>query len=154
MEDSLKDLKKDIESMKTRMERSEKPDRFGIDDFIQQVLGAFIVALPISMTEEIWEISQKLSLLRVSIIMLGALVAVYFFIKYSRLQRWETEDIGGLLPLRLVTSFLIAFVVSSITLYTLGIYPNFLSNVEWFLKTSLLVTIFSIVGSLGVDMVR
>ncbi len=154
IEESLGDLRKDVESVRSEIRASQKPDRFGLDDFIQECIGALIVAFPISMTEEIWEVSSKLSFWRIFVIMLGALGVVYFFIKHSRLQRWEAQDVAGFLPLRLITSFLIALTVSCATLYILGVYPNFLDNWEWFIKTSVLVTVFSIVGSLGVDMIR
>ncbi len=154
VEDSIENLRRDLEDMRSRMESAHKPDRFGLDDFVQECIGALIIAFPVSMTEEIWEISQKLSLFRVLLIMLGALGVVYVFIKHSKLQRWETQDVAGFLPLRLITSFLIAFTVSSLALYTLGVYPNFLDNWEWFLKASILVTVFSVVGSLGVDMIK
>ncbi len=154
MEESIKDLQEDLREIREKIEVESKPDRFGFDDFVQECIGALIIAFPISMTEEIWEISSKISLGRVLLIMLGALGVVYFFIKHSKLQRWESQDVAGFLPLRLITSSLIAFVVSSITLYVLGVYPNFLDNWEWFLKASVLVTVFSLVGSLGVDMIR
>ena len=154
MEESIKDLQEDLKEIREKIEVESKPDRFGFDDFVQECIGALIIAFPISMTEEIWEISSKISLGRVLLIMLGALGVVYFFIKHSKLQRWESQDVAGFLPLRLITSFLIAFVISSITLYALGVYPNFLDNWEWFLKASVLVTVFSLVGSLGVDMIR
>ncbi len=154
VEEDIRDLRDDVKSIRSEIESSHKPDRFGFDDFIQECIGALIIAFPISMTEEIWEVSNKLSLTRVVLIMLFTLGVVYFFIKHSKLQRWETQDVAGFLPLRLITSFLIALAVSSLTLFVLGVYPNFLDNWEWFLKTSVLVTVFSIVGSLGVDMIR
>ena len=154
VEKSIRDLQEDLKEIKERMEVEGRPDRFGFDDFVQECIGALIIAFPISMTEEIWEISSRISLERVLLITLGALGVVYFFIKHSKLQRWETQDVAGFLPLRLITSSLIAFVVSSLTLYALGVYPNFLNSWEWFFKTSLLVTVFSLVGSLGVDMIR
>ncbi|WP_457600703.1 DUF2391 family protein, partial [Hydrogenivirga sp.] len=113
MEEDLRSLKNDLMDLKESVDERKKPDRFGFDDFIQECIGALIIAFPISMTEEIWEVSSKLSLTRVLIIMVGALGVVYFFIKHSRLQRWETQEVAGFLPLRLVTSFLIAFTVSS-----------------------------------------
>ncbi len=154
MEDQITSLKKQVEEVKSHVESNAKPDRFGWDDFIQECIGALIVAFPISMTEEIWEVSQRLSGFRIFLIVLGALSVVYVFIKHSKLHRWEAQNITGFLPLRLITSFLIAFTVSSIALLTLGVYPNFLDSWEWFLKTSALVTVFSIVGSLGVDMLK
>jgi len=150
----IKDIQKDLKSLREKIELSHKPDRFGFDDFVQECIGALIIAFPISMTEEIWEVSSRLSAGRVFLITLVALGVVYFFIKHSRLQRWEVQEVAGFLPLRLITSFLIAFVVSSLTLLALGVYPNFLNDLEWFFKTSFLVTVFSLVGSLGVDMIR
>ncbi len=124
VEDSIQNLRRDVEEMRSYIEEANKLDRFGFDDFIQECIGALIIAFPISMTEEIWEISNKLSLERIILIMIGALIIVYFFIKHSKLQRWESQDLAGFLPLRLITSFLIAFLVSSAMLYILGVYPN------------------------------
>jgi uncharacterized membrane protein len=154
MEEDLREVRRDLENIKNQIEEDRKLDRFGLDDFIQECIGALIIAFPVSMTEEIWEISQRISLGRVLLIALGALGVVYFFIKHSKLQRWESQEVAGFLPLRLITSSLIAFVISSLTLLALGVYPNFLNDLEWFFKTAVLVTVFSIVGSLGVDMIR
>ncbi len=154
VEEDLKTLQDDVKSIRSEIERSHKPDRFGFDDFVQECIGALIIAFPISMTEEIWEVSNKLSATRVILIVLFALGVVYFFIKHSKLHRWETQEVSGVLPLRLITSFLIAFSVSALTLLALGVYPNFLDNYLWFLKTCSLITVFSLVGSLGVDMIR
>jgi uncharacterized membrane protein len=131
-----------------------KGQRLTVADLIQEFIGAVIVAFPVALTEEVWRLADKLSMLHVLLIFFGAMAVVYVFIKHSELQDWEHQNVGGFIPLRLLSSVVISLITASSILLLLGIYPLILDNLIWFLKTSLILGVFCLIGSLGVDMIR
>ena len=76
---------------------------------------------------------------------------LFVFIRYSNLGNWKVQNLAGFLPLRLVTSFFISLLISAFALLILGIYPGIIDNTNWFVKTVILVTLFSVIGSIGLD---
>jgi len=79
---------------------------------------------------------------------------VFLFIRYSKLQNWEQQNIAGFVPLRLITSMGISFLVSLLCLLMFGIYPDFIKDIPTLLKATILVNVFAVMGSLGVDMAK
>jgi len=150
----VEDLDKKISEIYRDFEKSKKLQRFKFADFVQEFIGALIIALPFSLTEEIWELAKKLSFLRVLFIYLFVVLTIFLFIRYSKLQNWEQQNVFRFIPLRMITSLSISFSVSLISLVIFGIFPDVISDIDTLLKASLLVSIFAVIGSLGVDMAR
>ncbi len=154
LEERIEKIEKDISSMRDTLEARNKSQRLTVADLIQEFIGAVIVAFPVALTEEVWDISGKLSIGHVALVFGGAVLVVYIFIKHSRLQNWEHQEVGGVIPLRLLSSVFISFFTSLGILLLLGIYPLILKDAVWLIKTSLILSVFSLIGSLGVDMLR
>jgi len=150
----VEDLDKKISEIYRDFEKSKKLQRFKFADFVQEFIGALIIALPFSLTEEIWELAKKLSFLRVFFIYLFVVFTIYLFIRYSRLQNWEQQNIFGFIPLRMITSLSISFSVSLTSFVILGIFPGVINDIDTLLKASFLVGVFAVIGSLGVDMAK
>ncbi len=149
IEKQAEGIEKEIEKIRNKI-KYEKSG-FQLKDLIQEIAGAILLAFPFAANADIWEISQKMSLLHSIILLLFIIVGLFLVIKYGKLENWKTQDIAGVLPLRLITILTIAFVVSALSLLILGIYPSIITNLSWFLKTTVLITLFSVMGSFGVD---
>ena len=161
MERKLENVNKRLEGIEEKItelyrsyENSRKQQTLKFSDIIQQLIGALIVALPFTLTEEVWELASKLSTGRVILISLITVLMVYLFLRFSKLQNWAMQNVLGLIPLRLITSLALSFSVSLFSILLFGIYPDFLHSPEQVLKATLLVTTFAVIGSLGVDMAK
>ena len=141
----VEDLDKKISEIYRDFEKSKKLQRFKFADFVQEFIGALIIALPFSLTEEIWELAKKLSFLRVLFIYLFVVLTIFLFIRYSKLQNWEQQNVFRFIPLRMITSLSISFSVSLISLVIFGIFPDVISDIDTLLKASLLVSIFAVI---------
>lgn len=154
MEERIKEIEEKIEDLHREYEERHTLQRFTFSDLVQELIGAAVIALPFSLTEEVWELAQRLSLLRVLFIYFFVLFFVFIFIKYSKLQNWEQQNVAGFVPLRLITSMGISFFVSLVCLLMFGIYPDFIKDTTTLIKATLLVNAFAVIGSLGVDMAK
>ncbi|MEO2153867.1 MAG: DUF2391 family protein [Aquificota bacterium] len=155
----LEDIDKEIHLLAEKLEKldrlvDKKPSRLGLDDLIQELAGAAVVALPVSLSDEIWELATRLSLLHVLLIYGFVLLVAYLFVAYGNTKDWQKQTVFKFLPLRLLTSSFLSFGVSALLILLLGIYPNFIDTFEGYIKTVLLVSSFSIIGSLGLDMAK
>ncbi len=157
------EIKKEFETLKEEMELLEKhlsnienslkqgKSSFSFNDFIQELTGAFILALPFATNADVWEISKSMSWYHATFLLTAMVFGIYLFIKYSNFGNWKIQNIAGFLPLRLITSLIISMVISALILIALGIYPAIVNNLAWFAKTVILVSLFSVIGSLGLD---
>jgi len=150
----IENIEKKVNEIFEDHERSKKLQNFQFADFVQEFIGALVIALPFSLTEEIWELASKLSLLRVVLIFFFVACVVFLFIKYSKLQNWEEQNVFGFIPLRLITSLGISISVSLFSILIFGVYLDMLANLEELIKATILVSVFAVIGSLGLDMAK
>jgi uncharacterized membrane protein len=156
VERELLKLEKHLSYIEKELKKLEKgnPQKLKFEDLVQEFVGAVVVALTISLSDEIWDLAQKLSFIHTLIIYLFVLIVANFFVAYGNKKGWQSQQIFGFLQLRLLTSALISFIVASFTVILLGIYPNFVENFDDYLKLVLLISSFSLIGSLGLDMAK
>jgi len=128
-----------------------RKQNLGFSDLIQELTGAVILAFPFAANADIWEISKNMSDLHAFALLVSMVFGLFVFIRYSNLGNWKVQNLAGFLPLRLVTSFFISLLISAFSLLILGIYPGIIDNTNWFVKTVILVTLFSVIGSIGLD---
>lgn len=163
-EEKLQELDKDIKELTKQVEilekelqelnRKENPQKLTFEDLIQELAGATAVALTISLSEEIWEIAVKLSWVHVLFIYLFILVVANIFVRYGNQKQWESQTLFGFIQLRLLTSAVLSFIVSLFVVLLLGIYPNVVNDFSNLFKVVILVSSFSLIGSLGLDMAK
>ena len=154
MDRKLEDIEEKITEIFNDLENSKKEQTFKFSDLVQELIGALIIALPFSLTEEVWELANRLSLGRVFFIFLITILVVYIFLRFSKLQNWAMQNVLGFIPLRLITSLSVSLVVSFFSIMLFGIYPDFLDSLDQVFKATLLISTFAVIGSLGVDMAK
>ena len=150
LNDRLKSLEKEI----GKLREESTPRKLSLDDIFQELAGALVVALTMSLSEEMWQLAQKLSWLHVFFVFLFVLAVANFFVRYGNRKQWAKQTVLGFLQLRLLTSAVLSLTVSAFVVALLGIYPNFVSGIENYFKVVLFVASFSVIGSLGLDMAR
>ncbi|GAB6077257.1 DUF2391 family protein [Desulfurobacterium crinifex] len=149
IEKELVALDKKISRVAETLENRKQ--NLGFSDLIQELTGAVILAFPFAANADIWEISKNMSDLHAFALLVSMVFGLFVFIRYSNLGNWKVQNLAGFLPLRLVTSFFISLLISAFSLLILGIYPGIIDNTNWFVKTVILVTLFSVIGSIGLD---
>jgi uncharacterized membrane protein len=132
----------------------KEPSKLSLEDLIQELTGAVVVALTVSLSDEIWSLAEKLSLIHTLIIYIFVLFVANLFVAYGNKKGWVRQQLLGFIQLRLLTSAVISFLVAAFIVTLLGIYPNFVGNFNDYLKLVLLVSSFSLIGSLGLDMAK
>ncbi|RTZ69779.1 MAG: DUF2391 domain-containing protein [Aquificaceae bacterium] len=152
--ETLNDRLKSLEEEIGKLREEGSPRKLSLDDLFQELAGALIVALTMSLSEEMWELAQKLSWLHISFVFLFVLAVANFFVRYGNRKQWAKQTVLGFLQLRLLTSAVLSLTVSAFVVALLGIYPTFVSGIENYFKVVLFVASFSVIGSLGLDMAR
>ncbi len=152
--EQVKLLEREIENLNRQMEAETKPQKLSFDDLIQELAGAVVVALPISLSEEIWELATRLSIWHILLIYLFVLTVANLFVRFGNTRQWERQSVLKIFQLRLITSAVLSFLISAFVVSLLGIYPNFVDTYTDYLKVILLVSSFSLIGSLGLDMAK
>jgi len=153
----IKELTKHVELLEKELEElhhNSKPQKLTFEDIVQELAGATVVALTISLSEEIWDIAKKLSLLHILFVYLFVLFVANIFVRFGNRKQWEKQTILGFIQLRLLTSAFLSFLVSLLVVLLLGIYPNMVGDLNDLFKVVILVSSFSLIGSLGLDMAK
>ena len=149
IEKELKELHRELSVISGRL--SVQREGFKFSDLVQEVAGAVLLPFPFAASSDIWELSEKISLAHAVFILLFILVLLFFVIEYSNLGNWKKEHLVGFLPLRLITITTVSLVVSAASLLVLGVYPAIIDSASWFFKATVLVCLFSVIGSFGLD---
>lgn len=132
-----------------------KPDKFGFDDVAQQVVGAFLLAAPFSVTEEVWTLAKNLTPLRLVLIVFFTIFITTLIIYYTRFQKVTIEGIGKLsIPRRLISLFLISYSTSFFILWVFGIIGTEIKDMYWSFKLVILVSFFSSLGAATADIIK
>ncbi|RKQ63301.1 putative integral membrane protein DUF2391 [Thermovibrio guaymasensis] len=152
----IEEIEKELQALQEsvvqiREDLKGKREGFRFSDFIQEVMGATLLAFPFAANADIWELSKKISFLHVVLILILITAGLFFAIKYSNLGNFKVQQVAGFLPLRLITILSISLFVSALSLLVLGVYPSIVDNLGWFFKATVLITLFSVMGSFGLD---
>jgi uncharacterized membrane protein len=153
----IKNLNKHIEVLEQEIKKLRErniPHKLSLEDLFQEVAGAVAVAFTMALSEEIWELSQKLSWWHILAIFFFILIVANLFILYGNRKAWAKQQIFGFVQLRLLTTTVISLLVSAFVVLILGIYPAMVDNFQGYLKVVIFVASFSIIGGLGLDMAK
>ncbi|MEO2083295.1 MAG: DUF2391 family protein [Desulfurobacteriaceae bacterium] len=151
-----RELERELKKIEEKLEHIDgilcgEKKGFSFSDFIQEVAGAVILAFPFAANADIWEISRKMSPIHSLLLLTIIIGGLFTTVKYGKLGNWKVQEIAGFIPVRVFTVLTISLLVSALSLLILGIYPAIIDSTDWFLKTVILVTLFSVIGSLGLD---
>ncbi len=162
-EQRLKNLERDMEEMNEDIEAIQKDvreirsrlfpalDKLGIDDLVQQLVGAVGFVFPLLFTDEIWHLASAISTLRAVFLILLTLFIGYIFIGRSRLGNIAEQKIIGI-PLRLITVALIAYGSTLLIIYIYGLQSYYHLDIVTYFKAMAVFGTFSVIGAIAVDM--
>ena len=93
--------------------------RLALDDVAEIIIGTCVLAFPVALTEEVWEISRTLPIGRVLHMFFWSVVFVGFF-TYQRYFRHQLSGNVGLFLVRLVLTHFLVTVNSATILFALN----------------------------------
>ncbi|PIS04982.1 MAG: hypothetical protein COT81_03600 [Candidatus Buchananbacteria bacterium CG10_big_fil_rev_8_21_14_0_10_42_9] len=96
--------------------------KFHPRDFFQVIVGAAIISIPVSYTEEAWRLGQSMPMLNVLILLAISLLFVAAFI-YSNSYKGRLKQFGFDFIKRLILTYLISFGVVTLILVLIGQAP-------------------------------
>ena len=130
------------------------PDKFEFDDFAQQVVGAIILSAPLTVTQEVWMLSQSLDISRVGVIFALTLTFDLLLIYYAKFQQTSDERIFGIIPKRLLSLLIVSYCTAFAMLYILGVTGGQVNDVEGVIKLVVFVGLFANIGAGAADMLK
>ncbi len=149
IERELHQIEEQINALNRKLEKEETNLKFS--DIVQEAAGAALLAFPFAASEDVWELSRKMSLPHALFLLVLTIIGLYIVIKFGKIGSWKVQNVGGILPLRLLTITAISLTISALSLLILGVFPSVINNSEWFFKATVLVFLFSTMGSFGLD---
>jgi uncharacterized membrane protein len=150
MENHLHRIEDRITALQDQLEEGE--DSLGWDDLVQQLVGAISFALPFILAQETWEIAKGMGPWRLGVLLILTWVFGYLFLEKSDLQTMKEERILPFLPLRLVTVLLISYTVVLGMTLLFNIYGTWVKDPLSLIKGMALLSVFSVIGAIAVDM--
>ncbi|KDM93285.1 DUF2391 family protein [Photobacterium galatheae] len=123
--------------------------KFNTEDLGQIVIGAFALGVPISFSEEAWQLSETLPLLNLTVLVLITLV----FIGLYAYQSMFGQNIHRRVPVFLVRVFgayLITYLVVCLILFSLNQFP-ILDNWVIAVKRAFVIAMPASMGAIIVD---
>jgi uncharacterized membrane protein len=139
-----------------------RPEKFGLDDFSQQIFGAVLFSIPLSVTEEVWTLAGRLTPFKLLLFILLSVGLSALIIFYTKFQKVAKESIGGeietrigkaYIPVRLVSVLLVAYLASYFILWLFGVF-EYVGNPLWAIQIHVFVFFFASVGAATVDILK
>lgn len=134
--------------------------RFDIDDVAQQAVGGLLVGGPFIVTEEVWTIAEQMSIYNILSTLAIVLITGYGILYVAVLRDPEVEaTVIGIVPLRLISLVLIAYLSGIIVAFSIGApdvftESNNITEIAWItFKASTTVSVFTVIGAGTVDSV-
>jgi len=126
--------------------------RIGRSDIAELIIGASVLAFPVAVTEEVWNLSEQIGLLNIIMIALVSCIFLSIFIHYVHEQKGDdlTRSIG---IKRVVVTYGITLLVCATILMLLGKFP-LLSDPAIALKRVVLVAFPASFSATVVDSLR
>ncbi|MDI3474680.1 MAG: hypothetical protein PWQ79_1598 [Thermococcaceae archaeon] len=149
----LEEIEKQVRAIARAEERRSEPDSLGLDDIVQELVGAVTFALPFLFTSELWDVAKEISLWRAFAIFLLTMGIAYGLIAKSRIGNIRAEEVFHV-PKRLITVSIISYTVSAGMIYLYGINRLAEFTLPQYLSATVITSTFAIVGAIAVDMVK
>lgn len=107
-----------MQSLKDRLMKLN----FNLEDASQVIIGAFTLAVPISFSEEAWDLSKTLPLENVAMLFVVSIIFLGFFAYQSVFQSDVKRRMLAFI-LRIVIAYLLTIFVVALVLFTLDKLP-------------------------------
>ena len=88
---------------------------FHLEDVGQLIAGAFVMALPVALAEEVWDLGASLSTIRIMMILLLSVTTLAIFV-WALFYGSHAAEYKGYFLRRVVTAYLLTFLVSLVLL--------------------------------------
>ena len=103
-------------------------------DVAEIIIGSLVLAFPVAVTEEVWNLSTELSLARTFGILLSSLVFISFFVQTTYRQDFSFSSQKELLE-RVLWVYGLTLLVSGAVLFAVGKLPLFTETMVAFKRT-------------------
>lgn len=122
---------------------------FNLEDASQVMVGAFVLAVPISFSEEAWRLGETLPFKNLSALMMVSIVFLSLYTYHSVFQRNIKHRVFSYI-VRIVIAYGLASMVVAITLFCLNKFP-ILSDPLIAIKRLIVITMPASMGAIVVD---
>ncbi len=122
---------------------------FNLEDASQVMVGAFVLAVPISFSEEAWRLGETLPFKNLSALMIVSIVFLSLYTYHSVFQRNIKQRVFSYI-VRIVIAYGLASMVVAITLFCLNKFP-ILSDPLIAIKRLIVITMPASMGAIVVD---
>lgn len=96
--------------------------RFEGRDVAEIIIGSLVLAFPVAVTEEVWDLSTEMSLARTFVISLGSLVFISFFVQTAYRHDFSFKS-QKQLAARVLAVYSLTLVVAAMVLFAIGKLP-------------------------------
>ncbi|UIP30538.1 DUF2391 family protein [Photobacterium sp. TLY01] len=123
--------------------------KFNAEDLGQLVIGSFALGVPISFSEEAWQLSESLPLLNLSVLV----VLTLLFMGLYAYQSMFGQNIRKRVPVflaRVLGAYLITYLVVCLILFSLNQFP-IIDNWVVAVKRALIIAMPASMGAIIVD---
>jgi len=157
--EDVDDIKEDLQEIKTSHQRlvdrmkGAIAEKFGLDDFAQQIVGATIVSAPFAVTEEVWRLAGNLHFVNLLIIIAMTIIFDVILFYYTKYQKIKQERIG-IFPLRILSLLAVTYVTATIILTVFGVIGGQVTTGLWAVKLVIFVGFFANIGAGTADLIR
>ncbi len=161
IKEDVDDIKEEVEAI-TKTQKSilkkvsEKviPAEFNINDIAQQIVGAIILASPLAVTQEVWQLAMNLDAPRIAIIIGITLLFDVLLVYFTAYRKEKEKKIISIVPARILSMVLISYITAATMLYVFGVIGNEVTTVDWALRLIIFVGLFANVGAGTADIIR
>lgn len=125
---------------------------FHLHDFVQIMVGATLLAIPVGFAEEVWQLGAEISHIQALIVMCISVLFITVFVYYHNYQGDFHEHRFEFLK-RVVATYVVSLVVVSLLLSVIGKAPWTTDFILAF-KRAVLVTLPASLSATVTDMIR
>lgn len=118
-------------------------------DLAEIIIGSLVLAFPIALTEEVWDLSSEISLARALVISISSLVFVSFFVRTTYFHE-TTFTSSKQVAARALTVYSVTLLVSAATLLAFDVLP-LLSDPAVAVKRTIIVAFPASFAATAVD---
>ena len=129
---------------------------FNIQDILQIIVGAFVLAIPVGFTQEVWDLGKRLPTFNIVIIMLLTLffIGIFTYYHYHRehINRNPRYHITELIK-RVATTYVISFVIVALLMWVMQV-TSWTTDPSYAFNIVALITFPAAIGAAISDRIR
>ena len=104
------------------MNTTRRRHTFQSRDLAEIIIGSLVLAFPVAVTEEVWNMSSEISITRALLISAGSLLFISFFVRTTYFHE-TTLTSSKQTAVRVLTVYFVTLLVSAATLYVIDKLP-------------------------------